>query len=191
MSDDQNLPIQDQPFDGIREDDNPLPNWWKSIFYACILFAVGYMVVMHTDFLVHARTPQAVLEAEISAMKARQDSIRALRPPFVYAEMTAQRNDATLLAAGRKMFVANCVACHAAGGAGNIGPNLTDDFWLHGGRIDSVAMTIQNGVPSKGMPTWGNQFDDDQIKTLAIFVKSLRGSHPANPKAPQGVLDTL
>jgi len=191
MSDDKNLPIQDQPFDGILEDDNPLPNWWKSIFYTCILFAVGYMVVMHTDFLVHARTPQAQLEAEISAMRARQDSIRALRPPFVYGEMTALRNDATLLAAGRKLFVSNCVACHATGGAGNIGPNLTDDYWLHGGRIDSVAMTIQNGVSSKGMPTWGNQFDDDQIKTLAIFVKSLRGSHPANPKAPQGVLDTL
>ncbi len=191
MSDDKNIPVQDLPFDGITEDDNPLPNWWKTIFYACIVFAVGYMVVMHTDFLVHARSPQQAFDAEIAAMKARQDSIRALRPPFVYSEMTSLRQNTDRLAAGRKLFEANCVACHATGGAGNIGPNLTDDFWIHGGRIDSVAITIQNGVSAKGMPTWGNQFDDEQIKSLAIFVKSLRGSHPANPKAPQGILDTL
>jgi cytochrome c oxidase cbb3-type subunit 3 len=191
MSHDESLPIQDKQFDGISEDDNPLPNWWKSIAYASIVFAIGYMVLMHTDFLVHIPSPQDRFQAEIHAMRYRQDSIRALRPPFVFAEMTALRQDKDRLAAGRKLFEANCVACHAAGGAGNIGPNLTDDFWLHGGRIDSVAMTIQNGVPSKGMPTWGNQFDDDQIKTLAIFVKSLHGTHPANPKAPQGVLDTL
>lgn len=191
MSVEPNLPIRDLPFDGITEDDNPLPNWWKTILYATIVFAVGYMVVMHTDFLVHARSPQQAFDAEIAAMKARQDSIRSLRPPFVYAEMTALRRNPERLAAGRKLFESNCVACHATGGAGNIGPNLTDDFWLHGGRIDSVAMTIQNGVSSKGMPTWGNQFDDEQIKSLAIFVKSLHGTHPANPKAPQGVLDTL
>jgi len=83
------------------------------------------------------------------------------------------------------------VACHATGGAGNIGPNLTDNFWIHGGRADSVALTIMNGVAAKGMPTWGNMLSDDQIKSTAIYVKSLKGTNPANPKAPQGVLDTL
>lgn len=190
MSDEQ-LPIQDQDNDGITEDNNPLPNWWKTILYVSIAFAIAYMVVMHTDFLVHARSPQQRFEAQVAALKWRQDSIRALKPPFVLAEMSKLMSDPKLVAEGRKLFEANCVACHSTGGAGGIGPNLTDSFWIHGGRVDSVALTIQNGVAAKGMPTWGNQFSDDQIRTLAFYVKSLKGTKPSNPKAPQGILDTL
>jgi len=185
------IPVKDEHYDGIVEDDNPLPGWWKQVLYVCILFGIGYMLVMHTDILVHARSNTQRFDDEIAAMKWRQDSIHALKPPFVYAEMTKLRADQMIVSKGRDMFAQYCVACHAEGGRGNIGPNLTDDFWIHGGRIDSVGMTISNGVAAKGMPTWGNQFSDDQIKILAVYVKSLRGSNPPNPKPAQGVLDTL
>lgn len=185
------IPVHDEHYDGIVEDDNPLPGWWKQILYITTIFAIGYLFVFHTDILVHARSPIQRFDDEIAAMKWRQDSIRALKPPFVYAEMSKLTADQLLVGKGGEMFAQYCVACHNKGGAGNIGPNLTDDFWIHGGRIDSVAYTIQNGVAAKGMPTWGNQFSDDQIKTLAAYVKSIRGSNPANAKAAQGVLDTL
>ena len=185
------LPIQDKPYDGIQEDNNPLPGWWKTILYACTVFAIAYMVVVHTDFLVHSRRDMQRFEHEIAAMRFRQDSIRALKPPFTYAELTKLRTEQGRLSEGKGLFTDKCVACHAAGGAGNIGPNLTDNFWLHGGRIDSVALTILNGVSAKGMPTWGNMLSDEQIKSLAIYVKSLHGTNPANAKPAQGVLDTL
>ncbi|MEN9306442.1 MAG: hypothetical protein RL173_374 [Fibrobacterota bacterium] len=188
---DEKLPINDSHYDGISEDNNPLPGWWKIILYTCTVFAVAYMVVVHTDFIYHSRSDLQVLDGQIVAMKYRQDSIRALSPPFTLAELTKLRVDQGRIAEGKDLFVKNCVACHANGGAGGIGPNLTDNFWIHGGRIDSVALTILNGVGAKGMPTWGNMLSDDQIKATAIYVKSLRGTNPTNAKAPQGVLDTL
>jgi len=183
MSHDEPLPIQDKHFDGISEDDNPLPNWWKSIAYASIVFAIGYMVLMHTDFLVHILRPGAVPGGNPrDALQAGQHPGPA--PPFVFAEMTALRQDKDRLAAGRKLFEANCVPAMPPG-SGKHRTQLTDDFWLHGGRIDSVAMTIQNGVP-QGNADWGNQFDDDQIKTLAIFVKSLHAPILRIQRLPKG-----
>jgi cytochrome c oxidase cbb3-type subunit III len=190
MSDDK-FPIEDKPYDGIVEDNNPLPGWWKTILYACTVFAIAYMVVVHSEFLVHSRPDLKKFEDEMAYMKFRQDSIRALKPPFTYGELTTLRADRMHLADGKAIFTERCVACHSTGGAGNIGPNLTDDFWIHGARVDSVAFTVLNGVAAKGMPTWGNLLSDEQIKSVAIYVKSLRGTNPPNPKAPQGVLDTL
>lgn len=190
MSDDQ-FPIEDRPYDGIVEDNNPLPGWWKNILYVSTIFAIAYMVVVHSDYLVHSRTDIARFEAEMAAMRYSQDSIRALKPPFTYAELTSLRADQGRLSEGKGIFTERCVACHSTGGGGGIGPNLTDDFWIHGGRIDSVALIVLNGVGAKGMPTWGNLLSDEQIKSVSIYVKSLRGTNPANPKAPQGVLDTL
>ena len=188
---DEKLPIEDKHYDGISEDNNPLPGWWKTILYTCTVFAVAYMVIVHTDFLVHSRTDTQKFDAEMAAMKYRQDSIRALKPPFTLDELTKLRADQGRVSEGKAIFTERCVACHATGGAGSIGPNLADNFWIHGGRVDSVALTILNGVAAKGMPTWGNLLSDEQIKSAAIYVKSLRGSNPPNPKAPQGVLDTL
>lgn len=185
------IPVQEEHYDGIVEDDNPLPGWWKQILYICTLFAIAYMFVFHAGILVGGRSPMERFDAEIAQMKWRQDSIRALRPPFVYDSMKTLPDDKALVAQGGEIFKQYCVACHAAGGAGGIGPNLTDNFWLHGARIDSVAMVIQQGVSAKGMPTWGNQFSDEQIKTIAAYVKTLKGTNPPNAKAPQGILDTL
>lgn len=190
MSDDQ-FPIEDKPYDGIVEDNNPLPGWWKTILYVTTVFAVVYMVVVHSDFLVHSRGDLQRFEDEMAAMRYRQDSIRELKPPFTYDELTSLRNDQVHISEGKAIFTERCVACHSTGGAGNIGPNLTDRFWIHGARIDSVALTVLNGVAAKGMPTWGNMLNDEQIKSVAIYVKSIGGSTPPNPKAPQGVLDTL
>ena len=188
---DEKLPISDKHYDGISEDNNPLPGWWKTILYASTVFAVAYMVIVHTDFLVHSRSDLQRFEFEMTAMKIRQDSIRALAPPFTLVELTKLRIDQGRIADGKTIFTERCVACHATGGSGNIGPNLTDTYWIHGGRIDSVALTVLNGVAAKGMPTWGNMLSDDQIKSVAVYVKSLRGTNPPGAKSPQGILDTL
>lgn len=87
---------------------------------------------------------------------------------------------------GKKVFKQNCVACHGQKGEGIVGPNLTDDYWLHGNKLSDVVKVITNGVPAKGMMAWKPQLSTAQIQAVASYVLSLKGAVPANGKAPQG-----
>jgi len=91
---------------------------------------------------------------------------------------------------GRMVFTRNCVQCHGHQGEGGIGPNLTDDYWLHGAGMTKVVKSIKYGYPAKGMISWRGFLKDDQILRVATFVLTLRGSNPPNGKAPQGELVT-
>ncbi len=98
----------------------------------------------------------------------------------------APLTDQASLSAGETLFVENCVSCHANGGAGDIGPNLADKFWIHGGTFAEEYHTIKFGVPAKGMIAWKNQMDDTQLLQVSSYAFTLRGSNPPSPKAPQG-----
>jgi cytochrome c oxidase cbb3-type subunit 3 len=95
-------------------------------------------------------------------------------------------HDGHTTASGKTVFTTYCAACHRADGGGLIGPNLTDAYWLHGGQLVDVRRTINDGVPAKGMPQWSKMLNQDQITTVAVYVASLAGSHPVNPKPAQG-----
>ena len=99
-----------------------------------------------------------------------------------------QLMDASDLDAGKKIFTTMCAACHAADGGGTVGPNLTDDYWLHGGGIKNVFKTITYGWPDKGMKSWKDDYSALQIQQIASYVLSLHGTKPATPKEPQGTL---
>jgi mono/diheme cytochrome c family protein len=94
--------------------------------------------------------------------------------------------DEPALKGGAEIFKNFCAACHGQSGEGLVGPNFTDQFWLHGGDFKDVCKTIVNGVPEKGMISWASQLKAGEIKQVASFILSLEGSTPANPKAPQG-----
>jgi cytochrome c oxidase cbb3-type subunit 3 len=94
--------------------------------------------------------------------------------------------DVAALGEGKKLFEASCSPCHGANAQGVVGPNLTDDFWLHEGGIKDVFKTIKYGVPERGMKAWKDDFSPVQISELASYIKSLRGSKPAGAKEPQG-----
>lgn len=102
-------------------------------------------------------------------------------------DYVAATDDATL-AQGQGIFVAKCATCHGNYGEGGIGPNLTDDYWLHGNSFNDVYRTIKFGVPAKGMISWRMEMPPDQIQAVASFVMTLHGTNPPNPKAPQGEL---
>jgi cytochrome c oxidase cbb3-type subunit 3 len=87
---------------------------------------------------------------------------------------------------GKQVFTSTCAACHRADGGGNIGPNLTDDFWLHGGKPQNIWSCVHEGVPSKGMPTWGPQLGDEKVAAVVAYVLTIKGTNVAGGKPPQG-----
>jgi cytochrome c oxidase cbb3-type subunit 3 len=90
---------------------------------------------------------------------------------------------------GAQIFSEKCAACHGKEAQGIIGPNLTDNYWLNGnGQISDIIKIINEGVQSKGMPSWSSVLRPEEISLVATYVFSLRGSNPQNPKLPQGKL---
>jgi cytochrome c oxidase cbb3-type subunit 3 len=173
-------------YDGIRELDNKLPPWWLYGFYCTIIFAVVYLWRYH---VAHS----APLPAEEYAIAVHEAEIRKAE----YLKKTADNVDENTvklltspddLAAGKAVFQGTCFACHGKSGEGGVGPNLTDEYWLHGGSINDVFRTIKYGWPDKGMKSWKDDYSPRQIAQIASYVKSLGGTHPDNPKPPQGTV---
>ncbi len=148
--------------DGIEEYDNPLPDWWLGLFWFTIIFAFGY--TLHYHFIAH-RSQTKALAAEMAAAKAKWPAGGAAA--FVPTPELAK--------AGEVVFKTNCVACHGEDLHGKIGPNLTDDVWIHGGRPEDIVRTITNGVQAKGMPTWGPILGPERVKEVAAYVISMHG----------------
>ncbi len=179
--------LLDHDYDGIRELDNALPPWWKYGFYVTILVAVIYL--LHFHVLGTGKNPEQEYAAEMENARIEKEAYEAQNKDKVN-ENNVPMADATGIAAGKNMFEANCVACHMQGGAGNVGPNLTDVYWLHKGSLNDVYRSIKNGYPDKGMQAWSTKFNDKEISLLASYVKSLKGTNPPNAKGPQGDMYT-
>ena len=175
----------DHDYDGIKELDNSLPPWWIYGFYFTILFAGVYMYRYH----ISKSSPLQVEELAIEKIQAEKDKVAFMATLANNVDETsiAYNPTAELLTEGKVIFVKNCVSCHGPEAQGaSIGPNLTDEYWIHKGGIKDIFKTIKNGVQEKGMIPWGQQLSNAQIAAAATFIKSLQESHPTNPKAPQG-----
>ncbi len=180
--DDERLLAHD--YDGIREYDNPMPKWWLYIFYATIVYAVLY--VANVPGIGPGRGRIASYERDVAAARLKYGTGAPGLADVSEEALLAVATQADQLALGRATFATNCAACHRADGGGIIGPNLTDAYWLHGGHPIDILHTIERGVPAKGMPTWGTVLKPAQLKAVAGYVLTLRGTHPPDPKEPQG-----
>lgn len=173
--------LLDHEADGIQELDNNLPRWWVWLFYLCTAFAVGYMVYYHVLHLGPLQEAQYKIEAQKgelikqAAMKVFEDSLGTVQPS----------KDAAMLAAGHNIFATRCAPCHRADAGGLVGPNLCDDYWIHGSNFVDNIRTIYNGVPAKGMLTWKGVLKNDEILAVGSYIYTLRGTHPLNPKPPE------
>jgi cytochrome c oxidase cbb3-type subunit 3 len=173
--------VLDHDYDGIHEFDNDLPPWWKWGFAFTVVFAIAYLGFYHV-----ARTGQ-LQGAEYAAEMQRAAlfvPVGGDDPNLVttYAALTAPAD----LSSGKTIFATNCAPCHGANAEGKVGPNLTDEFWLHGGEVNHVYKTIKFGVNGKGMVAWKGKLSGKQMLQVASYALSLQGSKPANAKAPQG-----
>lgn len=177
--------LTDHNYDGIQELDNSLPRWWLGLFYITIVVAIGYYAYYE---LGSGPSIQDEYTRDVAAMESK----KAVAPVSSFPEMAklvAFQKSPEKLSAGKGVFQARCIVCHGDKAQGIIGPNLTDDYWIHGdGKIGSIAKIIHEGVPEKGMPPWGALLSDDEVYAVAVYVKSLRGTNPPGAKAPQGQL---
>ncbi|PHI19718.1 cytochrome C oxidase subunit III [Lewinellaceae bacterium SD302] len=176
--------LLDHNYDGVMELDNNLPPWWKGVFYITVAIAPIYLYVNHFSGVAVSSTEQ--YEREVVAAEAEVKAYLATQSDLVDETNVTLLVDAQELASGGVIFESKCVACHGKLGEGGIGPNLTDDFWIHGGDIKDVFKVVKYGVPEMGMIPWKNELRAGAIQQVASYIKSLRGTNPPNPKEPQG-----
>lgn len=182
--------LLDHNYDGIQELDNPLPAWWVYLFYITIVFAFVYMIIF--SFFVPSTGALADQQMEKLTTKPAQtaapssESEAETSSASVPAELTFP-NDEDALETGKKVYDSKCLACHGTKGEGLVGPNMTDDYWIHGkGTEADMYKVVMEGVPDKGMISWQPLLSDEEIKAVIVYIKTLRGTNPANAKAPQG-----
>lgn len=183
MSENQEDRLLDHYYDGIREYDNPMPFWWKALFWVSIVFSVVYIAFYHGG-------PGLSVEEEYGqAMIAHLDLQTAQMGEVTEDALADLAADPAKMTGAAHVFVSKCSQCHGQLGEGNIGPNLTDDYWLHGeGALLDIYDVVSNGVPAKGMLAWKNQLRAAELLVVSAYVGTLRGTDPPNAKAPQGVI---
>ncbi|HEX5214442.1 MAG TPA: cbb3-type cytochrome c oxidase N-terminal domain-containing protein [Vicinamibacterales bacterium] len=171
--------------DGIREFDNALPRWWLYGFYFTIVLGVGYFANYHVlaTPLFGSSSIAEEYKAEVAAAVTRSARASHADGAGVIAPLT----DAASLAKGEAIFMSTrnlCHTCHRPDLGGIVGPNLTDNLWLHGCTAAEMVKTVRTGFPPKGMLPFGSgqQLTDDEVLAVVSFVISKRGSNPASPK---------
>jgi cytochrome c oxidase cbb3-type subunit III len=181
----ENAPALDEDFDGIRELDNRVPPWFNYLFYGSMVFAAAYMLNFHV--LKSSKLPFGEYQEELVAASLQRQIMIASQGSIDENNLVALKTPAELKS-GMENFKKYCVSCHGQEGGGIVGPNLTDQYWLHGGGIKNVYTTIKMGVPAKGMISWQLVFSPKQIQEIASYVLSLQGSNPIGGKKPDGTL---
>ena len=176
--------LLDHDYDGITELDNTLPPWWKWGFYATILFSFVYLIGYHVTGTGKLQLEEYNDELALAA-KAKEERMKNSAENITEENVT-MLTDAGAINKGKEIFTKNCAACHAADGGGMVGPNLTDEYWLHGGGIKNIFKTVTYGVPAKGMISWQSQLSPKQIQEVSSFVWSLQGTKSAAPKEQEG-----
>src|SRR5690606_8796428 len=174
----------DHEYDGIKELDNPVPAWFNALFYSTITFGIVYLLVYHV-FGWGLNQDQEYNREMALAERARQEYLA--QSANLIDESTVEI-DATgaMAAAGKGIYMANCAVCHGNAGEGGIGPNLADEYWLHGGDIKDIFAVVKYGVPDKGMVPWEQTLTPGQIAEVSNYIFSLIGTNPPNAKEPQG-----
>ena len=171
-----------EDYDGIRELNNNLPPWLKYVFYITIVFAVSYLIslwIFENDELIQAKeyaNDVAIAEeklAELNTVVIDESTIHIV-------------NDESSLANGKDTYDKICAVCHGKFGEGLVGPNFTDNYWIHGNSIQDMYNVVITGVIEKGMISYKDQLSGEQIQNVLSYIISLGGTNPPNQKAPEG-----
>ena len=184
MSDGDRDRLLSHGYDGIEEYDNPLPGWWVWIFWATIVFSARLLGLLSARRRARPWSPST----RPRCARPPRASPRRAAPRGVMTDqaLLALEKNAGAMAKGKEIFVGRCVPCHGDRGQGIVGPNLTDDYWLHGGRPSEIYHTITEGVPEKGMVPWKSQLSPEEIAAVTAYVAHAARHQSAQPEAAGG-----
>lgn len=175
--------IKDHDYDGIRELDNDLPPWWKWLFYITIIFSVVYVIrlfVFRSDDLIQEREYEIEM-AEVASTTPEQTATAAFEVVLL--------EDEASMASGKETWDKICAVCHLVDGGGLVGPNMTDNYWIHGNTVEDLYRIVETGVIEKGMIPYKDQLSEQKrLEVVSFILVKLVGSTPATPKEPQGTL---
>jgi len=178
--------LLDHNYDGIQELDNVLPPWWLWMLYITIIISAIYIYRYH---LSGDWSSGQQWEQEMAAAKEKVDAYMASQGDIVDENTVALLTDETSLQNGETIWnePGKCAACHKVDGGGSVGPNLTDEYWVHGGDIKDLFKTIKYGIPEKGMISWRKQLNAVQMQEVASYILiNLKGTNPPDAKGPEG-----
>ena len=173
-------------YDGIRELDNKLPPWWLWMFYISIIYGVIYFTMLHVTG--SAPSIHQEYDKNMETAKAEVAAYMATQADNVDETTVTALNDEMALSVGKTIYETTCATCHGKAGEGLAGPNLTDDYWLHGGGVKDIFKTIKYGVAGKAMISWQDQIRSGDMQKVASYILTLKGTNPPNPKGPEGTI---
>ena len=186
MNQDPETPMAGHDYDGITELDNNLPQWWVWLFVITVVWSLCYMVYFH---VLGGPGQIDLYEQEMAAagtpvVQVASAPAPAAAPPPA-ADAPELDND-QLLAQGKQIYLQHCLVCHMPDGGGSIGPNMADEYFIHGHTYADSIQVIIDGVPEKGMIPWQGVLKPEEIHAVATYIWTFRGTTPANPKPPEG-----
>jgi cytochrome c oxidase cbb3-type subunit III len=174
--------LSDHEYDGIRELDNDLPPWWKWLFIITIVFSIVYLErlwIFKSDSIIQEKE----FEKEMAMAAEARAALAADK--FEMVVLTDEKSQA----AGKEIWTKVCAVCHLADGGGLVGPNMTDNYWVHGNTVQEMFDLVTEGVIEKGMIPYRDQLSPRQrLEVISYITVELVGSTPANPKEPEGEL---
>lgn len=173
--------ISDHDYDGIKELNNPMPKWWLWLFYLSIVFAAVYMLRYFVLKTGDSQTSEYAKEMAFAAKYSKSSATKIIEERDIVL-----LSDQSSLEAGKVIFDKLCAVCHLTNGEGLVGPNLCDEYWIHGGSMIDIYKIIVDGNPSKGMISWKAQLTPEKIQEVASYIYILEGTNPPNQKAPEG-----
>jgi cytochrome c oxidase cbb3-type subunit 3 len=185
MNEAHNQPGEDVAFehdyDGIQEYDNHLPNWWLMTLYGAIVFSLFYWLYYQSYAI--GKSQEQIWRSEMAAQAAAE--LARLGDEVTDESLLLMSQVPARVVSGREVW-AQCTQCHLADGSGSIGPNLTDELWLHGGKPTDIFNTVMNGVPAKGMQAWKEVIGPSRVRDVVAYVLAEVKGKKRSGKAPEG-----
>jgi cytochrome c oxidase cbb3-type subunit 3 len=181
-----NDPLMDHSYDGIQEYDNPLPGWWKFLFWATIIFSPFYYFYFHMG--PESRTIYGEYQAHKNRItEASFKEIGDLKPEKqLMLDFLQDRDKQKWRDFGKSVYQTNCATCHGSEGEGGVGPNLTDSAWKNVRSIEDIAKIVENGAGNGAMPAWKNRLShQNHIILVSVYVASLK-DNPRPGTRPEG-----
>lgn len=161
----------------LAEYNNPLPNWWRWLFYLTIVFALVYLA-LYPGLGDNKGAWGWTMRGQYDKEKATADAqFQQAYGALLKQDIVTVSQDERAHEAGQHLFLTYCIQCHGSDAKGSASfPNLTDKDWLWGGTPDKIEETIKLGrsavMPAKGLKP---DMDTDQIRDVANYVRSLSG----------------